>query len=106
MRVPAIVFPLTFPRAFSAALLAPVVILSGVTFTGPALADDGACSRVAGQTWIAAEVAVEKVQALGYVIREIKRDKGCWKVQGFDRNGAKIKLNLEASSGEVIRSRN
>jgi len=87
-------------------LLAPAVILSGVTFTGSAFADDGACSRVAGQTWIAAEAAVEKVQALGYAIRQIKRDKGCWKVEGFDRNGAKIKLNLEASSGEIIRSRN
>ncbi len=70
---------------------------------GIAQADDVACKSVANGQGLSIEKAIEKAEALGYKVKKAKRDKGCWEVEGFDRNGAEIEIRIDPASGEVVR---
>lgn len=69
----------------------------------PALADKMRCAPVPASQWMPIEKVVAKAESLGYTVRETKQSKGCWKVKGFDRNGAKTSLYLDPTSGEIVR---
>jgi len=84
------------------------VLLACALFAGlgtPALADRDRCTAVAADKWIAIEKAIEKAEALGYAVSEAKRSKGCWEIEGYDRNGAEIELILDPVSGDVVKPR-
>ncbi len=74
------------------------VVLVG--FAGAASADDPRCSE---QGSVSLEQAAEKAKALGYAVKETKRSNGCWKIEGFDRNGAEIEIYFDPASGEVVK---
>ncbi|RZS86185.1 PepSY domain-containing protein [Pigmentiphaga kullae] len=61
------------------------------------------CAYVPHDRWIPIDQAIRKAESLGYEVREVERDDGCWEVEGFDKNGAKIKLYLDPANGEVVK---
>lgn len=69
----------------------------------PAAADKRRCAPVEGSRWMPIEQAIAKSESLGYVVRKAKRSNGCWKLEGFDRQGAKITVYLDPVSGVVVR---
>ncbi|WP_398474506.1 PepSY domain-containing protein [Tardiphaga sp.] len=71
--------------------------------TSIAHADDVACKSAANGQGLSIDKAIEKAQALGYTVKKAKRDKGCWEVEGFDRNGAEIEIRLDPVTGEIVR---
>ena len=73
-----------------------------VGFAGAAKADDYRCS---GNGKLSLQEAVGKAEALGYSVKETERSKGCWKVEGFDRNGAEIEIRFDPVSGDVVKPR-
>jgi hypothetical protein len=82
--------------------LACAVIAALVT---PALADRDRCAAVPADQWMSIEKVVGKAEALGYTVSEAKRSKGCWEIEGYDRNGAEIELTLDPVSGDVVKPR-
>lgn len=76
-----------------------------VSLGSPALADRDRCAAVPSEKWMAIDKAIEKAEALGYAVSEAKRKKGCWEIEGYDRNGAEIELTLDPVSGEVVKPR-
>jgi hypothetical protein len=40
---------------------------------------------------------------LGYEVRKIEAEKGCYEVKATDKNGAKIELLVQPDTGEVIK---
>ncbi|HWL06668.1 MAG TPA: PepSY domain-containing protein [Xanthobacteraceae bacterium] len=74
-------------------------------FGGSALADRNLCPSATGQHWMPIEKVIEKAESLGYAVREAKRSKGCWEIEGFDRNGAEIEILLNPFSGDVVKPR-
>ena len=84
---------------------APIVLfaVSVGLAAGVAHADDVACrSAVTGQG-LSIEKAIEKAETLGYKVKKAKRSKGCWEIEGFDRNGAEIEIRIDPASGEVVK---
>lgn len=80
------------------------VVAMAIISTGHAAsADDIRCTAVPAAQRMSIETAITKAEALGYAIREAKQSKGCWKVEGYDRNGAKIEIYLHPVSGDVIK---
>ncbi len=78
------------------------LIAASLCLATAARADDVACtSGTAGQ-----DMSIEKAEALGYAVKKAKRSKGCWEVEGFDRNGAEIEIRIDPSSGEVVKPGN
>lgn len=61
------------------------------------------CAYQSRDKWIPIEQAIEKAQAMGYDVRNVEADDGCWEVEGYDRHGAKIKLYLHPVSGDVVK---
>jgi hypothetical protein len=91
----------TTARTTAFALAALVVAGFGST----ALADDVRCPRIPAQQWMPIDQAIQKAESFGYSVREAKRSKGCWKVEGYDRNGAEIEIRLDPASGDVVKPR-
>jgi hypothetical protein len=75
------------------------------TLATAALADDVRCPTTAGQDWMPIEKVIAKAEQLGYAVSETKRSKGCWKIEGYDRNGAEIEIRFDGASGEVVKPR-
>lgn len=88
-------------RTLSFALVTALAIGVGSN----AMADSPRCPAIAAAQWMPIEKAVEKAEMLGYAVSEAKRSKGCWKIKGHDRAGAKIKIYLDPASGDIVKSR-
>jgi len=85
--------------------VAAAAALTTIGLAGPALADSVRCPMVAAQQWMPMEKVIERAETLGYTVQEAKRSKGCWKVEGYDRNGAEIEIRFDPASGEVVKPR-
>lgn len=87
---------------------APIVLIavSLSLSAGVAHADDVACKSAASGQNLSMEKAIEKAEALGYKVKKAKRSKGCWEVEGFDRNGAEIEIRIDPASGDIVKAGN
>jgi hypothetical protein len=82
------------------------VALAAILATGlasAAQADSPRCQASASQSALSIEQAIAKAETIGYAVKEAKRSKGCWKIEGFDRNGAEIEIRLDPVSGDVVK---
>ncbi len=68
-----------------------------------ARADDVVCKPTATEQGVSIDKAIEKAEALGYAIKKAKRSRGCWEIEGFDRNGAEIEIRIDPASGDVVK---
>ncbi len=84
-------------------ILLATALLAGLGTS--ALADRDRCAAVPADQWMSIDKAVAKAEALGYAVSEAKRSKGCWEIEGYDRNGAEIELTLDPVSGDVVKPR-
>jgi len=79
-----------------------IAVAATVSYGAAAQAADK-CAYVPRDQWIPIDQAIRKAETLGYEVREVEQDDGCWEVEGFDKNGAKIKLYLDPANGEVVK---
>lgn len=83
------------------------VAAAGAIFAAlPAYASDDddaheACANRSGQTLSREDIAA-KVAGMGYQVRQVERERGCYEVYAIDRNGSRVKLLLNAGSGEPV----
>lgn len=80
-----------------------LMILPVVFSTQAAFADNRSCTATT-QT-MTLEAATQKAEAFGYAVNKAKSSKGCWKIEGFDRNGAEIEITFDPGSGQVVKPR-
>lgn len=79
----------------------------GLAAASPAFADGGAdCGNPPKDQWMTQEAAKEKATALGYEVRRVKIDNGCYEVYAFDKNKAKVEVYLHPVTGEVVKPKN
>lgn len=82
---------------------AATVLVAVLLGSSAAHADDVACKSAPGGLGLSIDKAIEKVEAMGYAVKKAKRSKGCWEVEGFDRNGAEIEIRINPGSGDVVK---
>ncbi|GAA4327663.1 hypothetical protein GCM10023144_12510 [Pigmentiphaga soli] len=85
------------PMRIATVLLAASTLLSAPAFAGEK------CPYQPRDKWMPIDQAIRKAESFGYAVREVEADDRCWKVEGFDRNGARIKLVLDPVTGEVVK---
>jgi len=91
-------------KPISAAMIAAMIAAVLATASGSsAFADKVRCTASPGSASLPIEKAIEKSESLGYAVREIKRSKGCWKIEGHDRNGVSVEFYLDPVSGEIVK---
>ena len=72
----------------------------------PALAssdDDVSCRAAAGQQMSVQDITA-KVSGMGYTVRKVERDDGCYEVKATDGNGARVELKLHPGTGAIVKS--
>lgn len=75
--------------------------------TVPALAssddDDVSCRAASGHQMSVQDITA-KVSGMGYTVRKVERDHGCYEVKATDANGARVELKLNPATGAIVRS--
>ena len=86
------------------AILASLALAAGVA--APALADDdgGSCGNVPRTQWMTEEAAKSKAADLGYDVRRVKEEDGCYEIYAIDKSGAKVELHMHPVTGAVVKS--
>lgn len=71
---------------------------------GPAPASDKArCGSVPKDKWLTETAIKDKVGGLGYEVRRIKVENGCYEVKAVDKNGAHLELYVRPDTGEIVK---
>jgi len=90
-------------RSVAVAVALALTVSAGMVTN--ALADEPRCPAIDAQKWMPIEKVIERAETLGYAVSEAKRSKGCWEIEGYDRNGAEIEIRFDPASGEVVKPR-
>lgn len=71
----------------------------------PALADDDArCGNAPRDQWMSEDAIKAKGTEMGYDVRRVKVDDGCYELYALDKNGAKVELYLDPVTAAVVRT--
>lgn len=71
-------------------------VLTSLTLSGAALADDNCTDPVAD--WQPREVLRQQLEQHGWTVQRIKVDDGCYEVRGVDKNGNEFKAKYAPAS--------
>lgn len=80
------------------------ILAAGLTFSSPVAADEGR-DRDLGQNraWLPMQGLIGKLDAAGYRnVEKIEREHGRYEVRAINRDGERVKLHLDAQTGELI----
>lgn len=84
-----------------ASLVTLVLLVMGVA---PALSKEGDDKRAAAGFEVNVADALEIAAAEGIVeVREVKARRGLWKIEGADSSGAKLEIEIDGETGEVVK---
>lgn len=89
-------------KRITAALPAAFALLGIVAAAAPAFADEEKCPDRAASEWMSQEAITAKAKELGYDVRKVKKEDGCWEVKGYDKNGKRIEAYFDPATGEVV----
>ena len=84
--------------ATSAAILA---------FSTPVMASSykAGCNAGKGE-WMSLDAIKTKAVELGYDVRRIKKEDGCYEVYAIDKKGALLELYMNPVTGEIVKTKN
>lgn len=81
--------------------LIAATFVAGFGTTGMALADDDC--RVPMADWQSHEAVQAMAESLGWNLRWIETDDGCYEVRGYDADGQQIKAKLDPATLEIVK---
>jgi len=90
------------PKKYLAVIPAALALL-GATLATPAFADDDACPPRAESEWMTLEAITAKAKELGYDVRKVEKDDGCWEVKGYDKDGKRVEAYFDPATGEIVK---
>ncbi len=67
--------------------------------------DDAYCGRTSGQ-WMSKSAARAKAAQMGFNVRRVKRENGCYEIYAISRNGARVEIYMNPVTGAVVRTKN
>jgi len=81
------------------------LLITGLAFAAavPAAAGDH-CTNAPRSDWKPVHEISSHATQLGYSVFEVERDGSCYKIKGFDKNGARVKILYNPQTGEPVKS--
>ena len=78
-----------------------------IGFASEAAADERkvSCPFRPAAEWISLLQITDKAKAMGYEVWKVGKKNGCWKIKGYDKNGASIKANFDPGTGQLVSER-
>jgi hypothetical protein len=86
-------------------LVALAAITVGVAAAAvPAMASDrdARCGDAPKADWLSVAAIAEKATALGYVVRGVEADDGCWEVEARGKDGAELELHFHPVTAQLV----
>lgn len=85
----------------------PIFALAILLFGGAAAAAQAGdlgrpCTSAPQSQWMKLEQLQAKVEAQGYKIRKAKLKNACGEIYAVDKNGARVELFVDPTSGEIV----
>ena len=76
-----------------------------VTAAAPALAsDDAKCGNAPRDQWMSEDAIKAKGTEMGYDVRRVKVDDGCYELYAIDNDGTKVELYLDPVTAALVRT--
>src|SRR5262245_48468729 len=85
-------------------IFASVALVAGVAFTALADDDSASCGNAPRAQWMTEDAAKSKAAELGYDVRRVKKENGCYEIYAVDKSGAKIELKMHPVTGALFKS--
>lgn len=63
---------------------------------------DRPCTTAPQSQWMPLEALQAKVEALGYRVQKAKLKKACGEIYALDKNGGRVELFVDPTSGEIV----
>lgn len=79
-------------------------VLTALSLSARASQDDVSCNASAGGPRLSAEAILAKVTEMGYSVRKLEHEHGCYEVYATDKNGARVKLKMHPVTGQIVGS--
>lgn len=84
--------------------LTTVGLLAALTVPALASSDDNVSCRATSGQQMSVQDITAKVSGMGYSVRKVERDDGCYEVKATDKNGARVELKLNPATGAIVKS--
>lgn len=62
------------------------------------------CKPVDKAQWLTKEVITAKVKAMGYDVRKVQEEDGCWEVKGT-KDGKRVEAYFDPVTAELVKSK-
>jgi hypothetical protein len=78
------------------------VLLGVLVLGGPVLAEETEmCPRSSNDQLMSKEQLAAKAKEMGYDVRGIQAQDGCWEVKGFDKDGRRVEFHMDPVTAEI-----
>jgi hypothetical protein len=83
-------------------LISLTAVMLGTAATAEAGSLGRPCTTAPQTQWLSLEVLQTKVEALGYKVQKAKLKNACGEIYALDKNGARVELFVDPTSGEIV----
>jgi len=83
----------------------PAPLALAFAIATPALADDAGADfgNTPRDQWMSQDAAKSKAAEMGYEVRRVKEEGGCYELYAIDRNSGKVELQMHPVTGAVVK---
>ncbi len=66
---------------------------------------DAYCGQASGN-WMSIDAVKAKAAGMGYDVRRVKREDGCYEVYAIGKNGGRVEIYMNPVTGKVVKVKN
>lgn len=88
----------------AAAVTAAALLSLGTASVARASSPERPCTTAPEAQWLSLDALKAKVEAQGYTVQKAKLKRACGEIYARDKDGARIELFVDPTSGEIVAS--
>jgi len=86
--------------------IAATSLMIAVAIPVYASSDDASCGQSAAGQHLSAQDIKDKAAGMGYSVRNVKRENGCFEVYATNKEGARVELYMNPVTGAILKIKN
>lgn len=83
-------------------LIATATVAAAALATPFAAQASDDCPNVPSDQWMSEAAIIEKATGMGYEVRSVKSDNGCYEVEATDKDGRLFEIEFHPGTGDLI----
>ena len=86
--------------------IAAASLMIAAAIPAHASSEDVSCGQTASGQQLSAQAIKAKAAGLGYDVRNVKREGGCFEVHAISKKGARVEIYMNPVTGAVLKIKN